>query len=57
MGRKKIVISDNELKKLYWEDGLSGKEIATILGCSPAAVSMRMSAAGIKTRHARKIRQ
>lgn len=52
MGRKKIAISDEELKKLYWEDGLSGKEIATILGCSPAAVSMRMSKSGIKTRHA-----
>jgi hypothetical protein len=37
---------------LYWEMGMSGKEIARLLGCSPAAVSMRMKAAGIKTRHA-----
>lgn len=44
--------SDEELFSLYWDEGLSGKEIAEWLGCSPAAVSMRMKAAGIKTRHA-----
>lgn len=45
-------ISDEELSALYWDDGLSGKEIARLLGCSPSAVSMRMKSSGIKTRHA-----
>lgn len=45
-------ITDGELRHLYWDMGLSGKEIASLLGCSPAAVSMRMKASGIKTRHA-----
>lgn len=45
-------VTDETLRALYWDDGLSGKDIAKTLGCSPAAVSMRMKAAGIKTRHA-----
>ena len=45
-------ISDETLYVLYWDDGLSAKAIAKMLGCSPSAVSMRMKAAGIKTRHA-----
>lgn len=43
-------ISDDTLRSLYWGQGLSGKQIAKRLGCSPAAVSMRMKASGIKTR-------
>jgi hypothetical protein len=45
-------ITDDELVALYWKDGLSGKEIAKLLGCSSAAVCMRMKASGIKARHA-----
>lgn len=45
-------IADDELRSLYWDEGLSGKEIAKRFGCSPAAVSMRMKESGIKTRHA-----
>lgn len=45
-------ITDNELVALYWGEGMSGKEIAKLLGCSPAAICMRMKASGIKTRHA-----
>lgn len=52
MGLKKITISDEELKRLYCEEGLSGKDIAAMLNCTPAAVCMRMKAAGIKARHA-----
>lgn len=43
-------ITDEALRALYWEDGLSGKEIAKMLGCTPAAVSLRMKASGISTR-------
>lgn len=45
-------ITDEELYSLYWDDGLSGKDIAKMIGCTPAAVSMRMKSSGIKTRHA-----
>jgi hypothetical protein len=45
-------ITDEELRSLYWDKGLSGKAIANLLGCSPALVSMRMKASGIRTRHA-----
>lgn len=45
-------IADEELSSLYWDNGLSGKDIAKMFNCSPAAVSMRMKASGIKTRHA-----
>lgn len=45
-------ISDNDLYSLYWDEGLSGKQIAEMLGCTPAAVCMRMKASGIKTRKA-----
>lgn len=45
-------MTDKTLRSLYWEKGLSGKEIAKMCGCSPAAVSMRMKASGIETRHA-----
>lgn len=43
-------ITDSELAALYWDEGLSGKEIAHKLGCSPSAVCMRMKASGIKAR-------
>lgn len=43
-------ITDDELVDLYWNKGLSGKEIANLLGCTPAAVSLRMKSSGIKTR-------
>lgn len=45
-------ITDKDLVALYWDDGLSGKEIAALFGCTPSAVSQRMKASGIKTRHA-----
>lgn len=45
-------ITDDELYSLYWGKGMSGKEIAKMLGCTPAAVSLRMKASGIKARHA-----
>lgn len=45
-------ISDDELVALYWGEGLSGKDIANLLGCSPALICMRMKASGIKARHA-----
>lgn len=43
-------ISDEELLDMYWTQRMSGKEIAAVLGCTPAAVCMRMKASGIKAR-------
>lgn len=43
-------ITDIELYSLYWDDGLSGKAIAKLFGCSPALVCRRMKASGIPTR-------
>lgn len=43
-------ISDERLREMYWEAGLSGKQIAQQLGCSAAAVSMRMKESGIAAR-------
>lgn len=45
-------ISDDQLIDMYWNQKMSGVEIAHKIGCSPAAVSMRMKSSGIKTRHA-----
>ena len=39
-------ISDYELVDMYWTQHMSGKEIAAVLGCTPAAVCMRMKASG-----------
>lgn len=44
-------ITDEALRALYWDDGLSGTQIANRLGCTPAAVSMRMKKSGIPTRN------
>lgn len=46
-------ITDEELRKMYWDEGKSGKEIATLLGCTPSAVCMRMKASNIPARLAR----
>lgn len=43
-------ISDYELMDMYWTQHMSGKEIAAVLGCTPAAVCMRMKSSGIKAR-------
>ena len=43
-------ITDEELRALYWDQGLSGRQIAKKLGCTPAAVCMRMKESGIKAR-------
>lgn len=43
-------ISDEELRHRYCDLGLSGREIAAQLGCSPSAVCLRMKSAGIKAR-------
>lgn len=43
-------VSDETLREMYYGKGMSGKEIAAELGCTNAAVSMRMKASGIKTR-------
>lgn len=43
-------ITDDDLRDMYWTQNLSGKEIAKRLGCSPAAVCMRMKASGIMAR-------
>lgn len=43
-------ISDEELRSMYWEQGLSGKQIAVIAGCSPSAVCLRMKKLGIPAR-------
>lgn len=45
-------ITDDQLRDMYWNQHMSGREIAALLGCTPAAVSMRMKSAGIKARHA-----
>ena len=36
-------ISDERLRALYWDEGLSGKQIAQKLGCTPAAISSKMA--------------
>lgn len=43
-------VTDDQLRDMYWVQGLSGRDIAAILGCTPAAVCMRMKASGIKAR-------
>lgn len=43
-------ISDDRLREMYLDQGLSGKQIAQKLGCTPAAVSMRMKQSGIPAR-------
>lgn len=43
-------ISDDQLRDMYFGQGMSGKEIAAELGCTPAAVCLRMKASGIKAR-------
>jgi len=43
-------ISDKQLWLWYWDKRLSGEQIAQMLGCTKAAVSMRMKASGIPTR-------
>ena len=43
-------ISDETLREMYYGKGMSGKEIASELGCSKAAVCMRMKESGIKAR-------
>lgn len=45
-------ITDDELVNLYWGEGLSGKDIAKLYCCTPAAVCMRMKKSGIKARKA-----
>lgn len=43
-------ISDDQLREMYFDKGMSGKEIAAELGCTAAAVSLRMKASGMKAR-------
>lgn len=43
-------ITDDQLREMYFDKGMSGKEIAAELGCSAAAVCMRMKKSGIKAR-------
>lgn len=50
MGKTTIHITDNELAVMYLDEGLSGREIAERLGCSAAAICLRMKNAGIKAR-------
>lgn len=50
MGKTTIHITDSELAAMYSDERLSGKEIAERLGCSPAAICLRMKAAGIRAR-------
>ena len=45
-------ISDEAIRAMYWDEGLSGKQIAVKLGCSPSAISLRMKASNIPTRSA-----
>lgn len=42
----------DSLNQMYWGENLSGKQIAEKLGCTPAAISMKMKELGIPTRHA-----
>lgn len=43
-------ISDEQLRDMYFVRGMSGKEIAKVIGCTPAAVCMRMKESGMKAR-------
>lgn len=43
-------ITDEELIDMYCKRHMSGKEIAAVLGCTPAAVCYRMKASGIMAR-------
>lgn len=42
----------DSLNQMYWGEHLSGKQIAARLGCTPAAISMKMKELGIPARHA-----
>ena len=43
-------VSDEEIRNLYFGEGLTQSKIAERLGCSTAAVCMRMKSSGIKAR-------
>ena len=43
-------ISDEELREMYIDRGMTGRQIAEIIGCSPSAVCLRMKESGIKAR-------
>ena len=45
-------ITDDELREMYCIKRMTGRDIAAVAGCSPAAVCMRMKASGIKARTA-----
>lgn len=47
MGRRKINITDDELRTLYCDNGLRIREIAEKFGCTVGAVSMRLKKAGV----------
>ena len=44
-------ITTEELNRLYWVERKNGREIADMFRCTPGAVSRRMKADGIATRH------
>jgi transposase len=46
----RIEISHEILERLYWQEGLSQKEIAKRIGCSRRTISDKMAKYGIKTR-------
>lgn len=50
MGARKVTLPDEELKKLYFDDGLRMKDIAERLGCSPATICYRFQKMGVSAR-------
>lgn len=43
-------ITDEELREMYCIKRMTGRDIAAAIGCTPAAVCMRMKVSGIKAR-------
>lgn len=50
MGKRKLDVSDEKLKSLYFDNGLRMKEIAEMFNCSAAAVCMRFKQMGVQAR-------
>lgn len=50
MGRKKIIVDQTDLIKLYWDERKSLKRVAKILGCTDGTIIRRMREMGISRR-------
>lgn len=50
MGRNKILLSPDDLRKLYWGKNMATRKVASILGCTDGTVISRMRELGMPRR-------